>query len=157
MTLLHFREATPTDAAALVRLHEAIAASHAPVRWRVPSRKKLTSQMKTPEMVVGEAEHELAATFRLELGRTFHGVATFTPVASSVYLLDFGIHPAHRKQGMGRATLAEVERRARAHGAQAVRLDTNHDATGACNLYVACGYRVVMRYAETFYLERLLA
>ena len=66
------------------------------------------------------------------------------------------VHPSHRRRGFGRRCLEETERRARAQGATAIRLDTNDDPIRAAAFYAASGYREVLRYAQTIYLERLM-
>jgi GNAT superfamily N-acetyltransferase len=54
--------------------------------------------------------------------------------------------PAHRGAGIARRMLEELERRARGHGFQAVRLDT-HDRLGEANeMYRGAGYREIPDY-----------
>jgi ribosomal protein S18 acetylase RimI-like enzyme len=48
-----------------------------------------------------------------------------------------------RGLGIGRRLLAELERRAAAHGVRAVRLETNKSLTEAIGLYRSAGYREV--------------
>ena len=53
------------------------------------------------------------------------------------------VSPEVRGLGLGRRLLAELEREAVAHGADAVRLETNRNLTEAIALYRASGYREV--------------
>lgn len=53
------------------------------------------------------------------------------------------VSPEARGLGLGRRLLAELEREAIAHGAPAVRLETNRNLTEAIALYRASGYREV--------------
>ena len=53
------------------------------------------------------------------------------------------VSPEARGLGLGRRLLTELEREAIAHGAPAVRLETNRDLTEAIALYRAAGYREV--------------
>ena len=67
-----------------------------------------------------------------------------------------------RGLGIGRRLLAELERRAAAAGARAVRLDTNRALTAAIALYRSSGYREVDRfndepYAHHWFEKRLPA
>jgi ribosomal protein S18 acetylase RimI-like enzyme len=48
-----------------------------------------------------------------------------------------------RGLGIGRRLLTELERRAAAEGARAVRLETNRTLTEAISLYRSAGYREV--------------
>ena len=61
------------------------------------------------------------------------------------------VDDAARGLGIGRRLLAEVEARAAAHGAAAVRLDTNRALTEAIALYRSTGYVEVPAFnAEPF-------
>ena len=53
------------------------------------------------------------------------------------------VSPEARGLGLGRRLLTELEREAIAHGAPAVRLETNRNLTEAIALYRAAGYREV--------------
>jgi GrpB-like predicted nucleotidyltransferase (UPF0157 family)/GNAT superfamily N-acetyltransferase len=66
-----------------------------------------------------------------------------TPVAEvkTMYL-----DPAFRGRGLSRRLLAELERIAREHGCEAVRLDTSDYLSEAIGLYRAAGYREVPDY-----------
>ncbi|MCO1574476.1 helix-turn-helix domain-containing GNAT family N-acetyltransferase [Crossiella sp. SN42] len=61
------------------------------------------------------------------------------------------VSPAVRGLGVGRRLLAELEARALAHGARAVRLETNRSLTEAIGLYRAAGYREVPAFNEEPY------
>jgi ribosomal protein S18 acetylase RimI-like enzyme len=156
---------TATDGAAneIVALHEAVAfhrrtclelAGARP--WNVPPLGRVMASMKTSEIILAHEADSLVACFRLDPARGFHGDARFTDVPASLYLLEMAVHPARRREGLGRRCLEEVDRRARHHGAAAIRLDTNDDSARAAAFYAACGYREVVRIAQTIYFERLL-
>jgi ribosomal protein S18 acetylase RimI-like enzyme len=53
-----------------------------------------------------------------------------------------------RGLGIGHRLLAELERRAAAHGARAVRLDTNRHLVEAIALYRSAGYVEVPRFND---------
>jgi ribosomal protein S18 acetylase RimI-like enzyme len=53
------------------------------------------------------------------------------------------VSPEARGLGLGRRLLTELEREAIAHGAPAVRLETNRNLTEAIALYRGAGYREV--------------
>ncbi len=61
------------------------------------------------------------------------------------------VSPTVRGLGLGRRMLAELETRASAHGAPAVRLDTNRALTEAIALYRASGYREVPAFNDEPY------
>ncbi|MEU4774329.1 GNAT family N-acetyltransferase [Micromonospora sp. NPDC023644] len=56
------------------------------------------------------------------------------------------VRPAHRGHGGGAALLAAVEERARAAGADRIRLDTRSDLVEARALYARHGYREIPAY-----------
>ena len=158
---MRFDAATPGDAREIAALHEVVAqhlqrAIPGARRWKVPPEKQLASSMKTTETVVAREGELLVATFRLDPARGFCGVARFTEVDGFVYLLEMAVRPSHQRRGVGRLCLEEAERRARARGSKAIRLDTNDDPVRAAAFYTACGYREVLHHAQTIYFERLL-
>lgn len=61
------------------------------------------------------------------------------------------VAPAARGLGLGRRLLAELERRARDEGADAVRLETNKNLTEAIGLYRSSGYHEVTAFNEEPY------
>ena len=156
-----FTVATPRDAPEVVALHEAVARhlEHAlpgSRRWRVPPQRQLVASMQATEIILARYGEAFVAMFRLDPAKGFCGVARFTEVESFVYLLEMAVHPAHQRRGIGRLCLEEAERRARARGSKAIRLDTNDDPVKAAGFYASCGYREVLHHAQTVYFERLL-
>ena len=61
------------------------------------------------------------------------------------------VAPAVRGLGLGRRILSELEERARAAGATAVRLDTNRNLTEAISMYRSSGYEEIPRYSDEHY------
>ncbi len=61
------------------------------------------------------------------------------------------VAPAARGLGVGRRLLGDLEARARAHGADTVRLDTNRSLTEAQALYRSAGYVEVPRFNDEPY------
>lgn len=156
-----FASATRDDTEAIVALHAAVerhrsAALPRARSWRVPSAERVVRDMRGCDTVIARDGGEVVASFRLDYRGGFAGVAPFTDVRASAYLRDMAVLPALQRHGLGRRCLEEAERRARARGAQAVRVDTNDDAFRAALFYAACGYREVMRHAQTLYFELLL-
>lgn len=64
------------------------------------------------------------------------------------------VAPAYRGAGLGRALLAELERRAGALGYARVVLDTNATLTEAIAMYTRAGYAATERYNDNPYAER---
>jgi ribosomal protein S18 acetylase RimI-like enzyme len=70
------------------------------------------------------------------------------------------VAPAGRGRGLGRELLVELERRAKAFGADEAVLDTNDSLTAAGGLYRSAGYRTIEPYndnpnATTWYAKSL--
>ena len=59
--------------------------------------------------------------------------------AGAVYTLD--VHPSSRRRGIGLALLLALEKRLRALGAKAIRLEAALENPGAMRLYRRAGYR----------------
>jgi ribosomal protein S18 acetylase RimI-like enzyme len=55
------------------------------------------------------------------------------------------VHPATRRRGIGRALMAELERRAAGEGLRSMRLDTATNQPAAMAFYRGLGYREVRR------------
>jgi GNAT superfamily N-acetyltransferase len=51
------------------------------------------------------------------------------------------VSPSHRRQGVARALLAQLEKRAVKLGYEVLRLETGNRQTGAMALYEACGFK----------------
>ncbi len=159
---------TETEAREIAALHDEVAAHHRAAvagsrPWRAPSASRVLASLAADGTCVtivareeGARSRQVVASLRLDSAKGFCGVAPFTEVARFVYLAEMAVHPSHQRRGLGRRCLAEAEGWARAHAASAIRTDTNDDRVGAAAFYVACGYREVLRYAQTIYLERLL-
>jgi ribosomal protein S18 acetylase RimI-like enzyme len=68
--------------------------------------------------------------------------------------------PSVRGAGLGRRLLAELEQRAAAAGAPAVRLDTNRALTEAIRIYRDSGYREIAPFNDEphadFWFEKTL-
>lgn len=69
----------------------------------------------------------------------FWGYSTFAG-KPLVNLHDFAVLPSHRGRGIGRAVLAELERRARARGCAKITLEVHDTNEGAKRLYEAEGF-----------------
>lgn len=110
-------------------------------------------------IVVAIAFDAIVGTLRLStrkpwaIDRTF-----FTPAVRPLYLTDMAVHPRVQASGIGRALLAEAERRARAQGADAIWLDAYDAEAGAGPFYARCGYeargRKTYRGTALVYFER---
>jgi ribosomal protein S18 acetylase RimI-like enzyme len=70
------------------------------------------------------------------------GMGGFRPGAGGcAEVLRIRVHPATRRRGIGRALMAELERRAARRGFRSVRLDTAANQPEAMAFYQGLGYR----------------
>lgn len=69
----------------------------------------------------------------------FWGYSTFAG-KPLVNLHDFAVLPSYRGRGIGKAMLAELERRARARGCAKITLEVHNTNEGAKRLYAAEGF-----------------
>lgn len=84
------------------------------------------------------------------------------PQDGSAEIKRMWVAPRARGLGLGRRFLAELEARAREHGRDVLRLDTNQALTAAIRLYRATGYEEVPafneeRYADHWFEKRISA
>ena len=71
--------------------------------------------------------------------------------AGSAEIKRMWVAPSARRLGVGRRILGELERQARDHGAQRVRLDSNKALTEAHRLYRSAGYEDTERFNDNPY------
>lgn len=62
--------------------------------------------------------------------------------------LGIAVHPSRRREGLGRALMAELHKTARERGAHRVRLSVHHENLEAIRLYEELGYRFVVESGE---------
>lgn len=82
----------------------------------------------------------------VELDGHIVGMGGFRPGDDAhAEVLRVRVHPATRRRGIGRALMAELERRASGHGLRAMRLDTATNQPEAMAFYQSLGYREIGR------------
>ncbi len=69
----------------------------------------------------------------------------FAPARRPLYITSMAVDPAWQQRGIGRSCLADVDRLAGIHSADALRLDAFDAPAGAGPFYEKCGYREVKR------------
>jgi ribosomal protein S18 acetylase RimI-like enzyme len=86
------------------------------------------------DFVVAEADGEVV------------GMGGYRPNSpQQVEVLRIRVHPALRRQGIGRSVMAEIERRARDAGFNEIHLDTATNQPEAIAFYQALGYQEIGR------------
>ena len=68
------------------------------------------------------------------------GYCSFWRIFDEIHLNNFAVHPAHRRQGLGRALLAHVLAEAEAFGAPNATLEVRASNSAALALYHAGGF-----------------
>lgn len=114
-----------------------------PAREFAPPHGELVLLLEDGAPVAGGAfrrrvEPELGDVARLADPRVRH--ADGTPTVRTAELKRIWTHSAHRRRGLARVVLAELERRAAARGYPRVYLTTGPRQPEAVALYVATGY-----------------
>nr|WP_205706812.1 GNAT family N-acetyltransferase [Kineococcus vitellinus] len=104
----------------------------------------------TPEQVRHELERFPAAEFEPPHGVLLLLLEEGAPVAGGAFrrfdertaeLKRIWTHPGHRRRGLGRRVLAELEERAAQEGYGRIHLTTGPRQPEARELYLRCGYR----------------
>jgi GNAT superfamily N-acetyltransferase len=90
-----------------------------------------------PEARIVPGEHLPFVFVAEEAGRVL-GFATVLPIEDGVELEDMFVDPGHWRRGIGRALIEEAAARARALGANALRVVAN-----SRGFYEACGFKAV--------------
>ena len=90
-----------------------------------------------------------ASTFVYQDGRVL-GSLMLLDEGGILRVLSVGVHPAHRRRGIGRRLMAMVEDMARQFGAREVRLEVSTKNGGAIAFYKALGFETVGRLAQYY-------
>ena len=163
---LNLKLATVEDAAALAALHTAVA-EHLTVQYGTgpwsgkTSEKGVLYAMRTSQVFVARERGKIIATLRLTTKKPWAiDKSYFTTVKKPLYLLAMAVTPAKQRQGIGKLSMKEVTRIAKAWPADAIRLDAYDARAGAGGFYARCGFkevgRVIYRKAPLIYYELLL-
>lgn len=154
------------DVAALVRIHNAVAAAlterHGRGHWSgTVTEKSMRSRFRNARYVMARDGAEVIGALRLVTRKPWAiDVSYFTPVSRALYLLDMAVDPKWQGRGIGRVLIDAAVNEARAFPAQAIRLDAYDAPAGAAGFYARCGFkevgRVVYRDVPLVYFERLV-
>lgn len=90
-----------------------------------------------------------AATYVFENGNIL-GTLVVQDERVLTRVLSVGVHPRHRRQGIGRELMAAAEHAAHRFGTEEVRLEVNVKNAGARAFYEALGYEVVGRLPQYY-------
>jgi GNAT superfamily N-acetyltransferase len=96
-----------------------------------------------PFNTVEEDDHLLVAAVVLVAGRPARGFASVDVVDGNAHLWQLSVHPAHGRQGLGRALVEAVFGWASANGYSAVTLTTFRDVPWNAPFYGRLGFRVL--------------
>ncbi|MCC6930308.1 MAG: GNAT family N-acetyltransferase [Gemmatimonadaceae bacterium] len=107
----------------------------------------VAESLVTPLTLVARAGSGVVGTLRLQGQRPRSiRIADFTPVRRPLYVVDVAVAPNAQRQGIGRLLVDAAYREAIDWPGDSLRLDTYHDAAGAGDFYLRCGYRCVARH-----------
>src|SRR5690625_87238 len=93
----------------------------------------------TKAMFLGELNAPLRHYRVAEAGGQIRGYAGIT-LGETAQVMTIGVHPEHRRQGIGRMLLADLLRAAKDFGAREVILEVRVDARGPQALYEEFGF-----------------
>lgn len=166
---LSIREAIAADAEMIVAVRMAAArdltARFGQGFWSSNTTEAgVLSAMKRGRTVVAVDGAEIVGTLTLSKKKPWAiDAGYFTRSRLPIYLTSMAVDPGSQGKGIGRAMLADVERRVRAWPegpGDAIRLDAFDSDAGAGGFYAKCGYvergRALFRAAPLIYFERLL-
>ncbi|MEU8421123.1 GNAT family N-acetyltransferase [Micromonospora sp. NPDC048835] len=105
------------------------------------------------EMPSGDLAYPSGLLLLAHLGDDLAGCAGLRWQPGWAELTRVFVRPGQRGAGGGAALLAAVEERARAAGADRIRLDTRHDLVEARALYARHGYVEIPAYSQGPYAE----
>lgn len=149
---LQLELASQDDARAIAALRVAaardLAARFGPGAWSLCSDtvEGVRLEVTGGAVFIARRDGAVLATLRLSLTNPWLGdTSFFTPCERAVHLTSMAVSPAHQRQGIGRACLADSDRIAREWKATAIRLDSHDAPAGAGGFYLRCGFREVAR------------
>lgn len=157
---MHFREIAVDEPEA----HALLEAYFAERIATFPDPAGYTTTSPSPEAFVPPAGVFVVVDLDTgETGVACGGIRRLTPGPSGGLRYEVKhlfVAPAGRGRGLGRKLLAELERRAKAFGADVAVLDTNDSLTAAGGLYRTSGYETIEPYndnpnATTWYAKAL--
>lgn len=168
MAKLACRVATFVDARTIESIRRA-AAADLTARFGVGAWSSVTSLRRIQQLagrgqiyLVEEARVPVATFLLADRRPPFCRLDWFADrKAPACYMRHFAVHPERQGRGVGRLVLAEIERLARARGAEALRFDAYRGEAGAGPFYAKCGYAHVHSgsvegVALDFYEKRLV-
>ena len=94
---------------------------------------------------IGELTEPSARVWCAERDGKIIGFLACRLTAGFCEILNVAVHPAHCRQGVGRALLDHALAQVRMHGANTITLEVNEENVPAQRLYVRAGFREVGR------------
>jgi len=139
--------ASLSDARAIVALRTAVARGMAQDfgegPWSVcPGDAEVAQQLFVSHVLVARRDAEIIGTVRLApVTQSAIDATSFTPVATSLYVLGLAVARECRGMGVGRLLMDAAKDAARSRSANALWLDAYEHAAGAGLFYIKCGFR----------------
>ena len=145
-TIFTFSKAGPSDAAAIAALRAAAAekltADFGHGHWSSHATERAVRRdLAASHVLVARDDEAIVGTLTLQSKKPWAiDVTHFSACRKALYLINMAVEPSRQRQGIGRRLLAAALVEARAHPADAIRLDAYDAPAGAGDFYRACGY-----------------
>lgn len=143
---MRFIFATPADAPAIaavrVQAADRLTRDFGEGHWSShATENSVRRDLKASRVIVAREGRRVIGALTLQTKKPWAiDISYFTSCQRPLYLINMAVLPERQRQGIGRRLLAAALAEARAHPADAIRLDAYDAPAGAGHFYRACGY-----------------